>query len=117
MADITGPIHTLPGASHDVPDGACCDMHQDRLAVARIQGETDSFGSELYDVCQECLEEIRNYKDVGVCDWCHTESALRPYRDLDEGRTGPVYRVCAACRRKDQEWWAAEASEYEHELD
>jgi hypothetical protein len=52
MADVTGPISTLPGSSHhDVPDGMMCDDHPDRPAVTRLQGETDSFGSEMHDLC------------------------------------------------------------------
>jgi hypothetical protein len=53
MADVTGPISTLPGAVHRVPEGATCDEHPDRPAVLRVQGETDSFGSETIDYCQE----------------------------------------------------------------
>ena len=44
MADVTGPISTLPGSRHRVPDGQSCDTHSDRFAVYRIQGETDSTG-------------------------------------------------------------------------
>ena len=61
MGDVTGPISTLPGSRHDFPDGTMCDDHPDRKAVARVQGETDSFGSELIDMCQECLDEHRAY--------------------------------------------------------
>ena len=111
MADVTGPISSLPGSTHQLPDGAMCDTHQDRPAVARIQGETDSFGSEMHDVCAECRDEIRNHKDHGRCDWCKTEADLRPYRDLEEGSAGPVYQVCAECRRKDRARWAAEVED------
>lgn len=117
MSDVTGPISTLPGTAHALPEGTMCDRHPGRKAVARIQGETDSFGSEMYDCCEECVAEIRNHKDVGCCDWCKTETELRPYRDLDEGMAGPVYRVCAACRRKDRQRWEEEAEEldrYDH---
>ena len=40
MADVTGPISTLSGAHHPVPNGQMCDDHEDRPAIARIQGET-----------------------------------------------------------------------------
>lgn len=101
MADVTGPIGSLPGSRHTAPDGAMCDDHPDRPAVARIQGETDSFGSEMHDCCQECVDAIRNYKDIGTCDYCKTtEVELRPHRDADEGMAGPVYRVCGPCIRK-----------------
>ena len=50
MAEVTGPISTLPGARHALPAGTMCDEHPDRPAVARVQGETDSFGCELNDL-------------------------------------------------------------------
>jgi hypothetical protein len=61
MAEVTGPISTLPGAGHAFPDGTKCDQHPDRDAVARIQGETDSMGCEMHDMCEECAEEHRAY--------------------------------------------------------
>src|SRR5688572_6182315 len=95
MADVTGPTSTLPGASHPFPAGTMCDRHEDRPAVARIQGETDSFGSELNDMCRQCLDEHREHakqRRSGNCSWCkqHAED-LRPTRDYDEGMAGPVY--------------------------
>lgn len=59
MGDVTGPVSTLPGAGHALPAGTMCDDHPDRPAVARIQGETDSFGSELWDLCEECRDEMQ----------------------------------------------------------
>ena len=103
MGDVTGPISTLPGSHHYLPDGAMCDQHQDRMAVARIQGETDSFGCELIDMCAECLAEDREYSNsvearTGECDWCHQQATdLRDRRDYEEGMSGRVYRVCGAC--------------------
>ncbi|MDB6104096.1 MAG: Uncharacterized protein JWO52_4095 [Gammaproteobacteria bacterium] len=103
MADVTGPISTLPGAAHAVPEGTMCDEHPDRPAVARIQGETDSMGCEMIDACAECVADIRNEGlgqtvRTGECDWCKkTATDLRPARDYDEGMTGPVYQVCGAC--------------------
>ena len=103
MADVTGPISTLPGATWDPPDGAWCDDHPDRPAVRRVQGETDSFGSEMYDLCQECIDKMRG--EVAEerakphrCDWCKKEKVgVRPKRDYDEGMSGPVYQVCGDC--------------------
>ena len=105
MADVTGPISTLPGAVHAVPDGMMCDDHPDRPAVSRIQGETDSFGCEMNDLCQECLDQYRegmkNLDRSGVCDWCKQQKPrLSPTRDYDEGMCGRVYDVCAECRKK-----------------
>jgi hypothetical protein len=101
MADTTGPISTLPGAHYSVPAGAMCDDHPDRPATHRVQGETDSFGCELIDMCDECHSEWKAYRDTpqgGVCDWCgkHADK-LRPRRDYDEGMCGRVYDVCVPC--------------------
>lgn len=122
MAEVTGPISTLPGASRDVPDRTMCDDHPDRPAVARIQGETDSFGSELHDMCAECLERHRAWKRSpeaaearkGQCEWCKSEAAdLRDARDYEEGMSGRVYRVCGACIRRQSEEASAELDDYE----
>ena len=60
MANISnGPVPTLPGHSCGVPTSTKCDTHPDRDAIRRIQGETDSFGCEYIDMCQECLGKVR----------------------------------------------------------
>lgn len=115
MTDVTGPISTLPGSIHACPADAMCDDHPDRPAVTRIQGETDSFGSEMFDACQECADEHRKHKDDernGTCDWCKSEATdLRPKRDYDEGMAGRVYNVCGACVRKESERASQELEE------
>ena len=110
MADISrGPVATMPGSSHALPPRAKCDQHPRRKAIARIQGETDSFGCEYNDVCQECLEEMRRYNAsaearMGECDWCKKEATdLGNQRDFEEGMGGPVYRVCGSCRQRYRE--------------
>lgn len=119
MADVTGPIRSLPGSAHHrVPAGAMCDEHDDRVAVARVQGETDSFGSEMYDMCQECWDAFkardRTEERTGCCDWCHKSATdLRSHRDLDEGMSGPVYRVCGACIARETAALAEELEEME----
>jgi hypothetical protein len=116
MADTTGPISTLPGTLHKAPDRSVCDMHPDRASVRRVQGETDSFGSEMHDVCQECLEEIKAHAAndrSGVCDWCRREANdLRNRRDMDEGMCGPIYRVCGDCTAKDNQRFQDEQDDY-----
>jgi hypothetical protein len=115
MADVTGPISSMPGSGHHLPEGTMCDMHPDRLAVARIQGETDSMGSEMNDMCQECVTNFHDHKKkarIGKCDWCKSNvTDLRPTRDYDEGMVGPVYDVCGGCiARRDKR--IAEELEY-----
>lgn len=126
MSDVTGPISSLPGSAHALPEGTMCDEHPDRPAVARIQGETDSFGCEMNDCCQECVDEIREYSRsaearTGRCEWCKNEATdLRDRRDPDEGMCGRVYRVCGACVRRQNERLAEEAREfddYDYEFD
>ena len=102
MAEVTGPISTLPGTIHDLPEGTMCDRHPERRAICRVQGETDSFGAELNDLCRECLDEdrrqMREADHSGRCDWCHEHKpSLRPRRDYEEGMYGRVYYVCDEC--------------------
>lgn len=111
----------LPGRRHPLPDGAMCEQHPDRPAVANVQGETDSFGFETIFMCQECLDEDRAYEateeaHTGTCDWCKREATdLSWARDYDEGMSGPVYRVCQACRARVEAEARRELEE--HELD
>lgn len=119
MAGTTGPISTLPGVHHTLPEGQMCDIHQNRKAVARIQGETDSFGSEMNDLCQECVDEFKKHAQeakVGMCDWCKKEATdLRNRRDFEEGRAGRVYQICGACVKLKNERLEAALDYYEGE--
>lgn len=113
MADVTGPISTLPGAEQNSPEGMMCDDHPDRKAYRRVQGETDSMGCEMHDMCEECYTtykaEQKTADRSGVCDWCKThQSDLRPRRDFEEGSSGPVYDVCGGCVRRENERLAQE---------
>jgi hypothetical protein len=116
----SGPVSSMPGSSHSLPPGTMCDHegHEQRPAVKRIQGETDSFGCEYVCMCQECVDQHAEHKkqyaqEEHYCDW-HKGMGLdvRPRRDPDEGQAGPVYQVCEACRKKDIERTAREAEEY-----
>lgn len=105
---VTGPISSLPGAGHPLPEGGTtCDSHPERPATHRVQGETDSFGSEMIDMCDECwaaYKEEAKKPNIGQCDWCKSrEVALRPSRDYEEGMSGPVYYVCSPCITKRDE--------------
>lgn len=122
MADVTGPVSTMPGSIHDPPTGTRCDEHPDRPAVVRIQGETDSMGSEMNDMCAECAEEYRAWlrspeaeeMSHGQCEWCRKEATdLRDARDYDEGMSGRLYRVCGACMKRVDDEARAELDEYD----
>ncbi|WP_024516969.1 hypothetical protein [Bradyrhizobium sp. Tv2a-2] len=126
MADVTGPISTLAGAMHGVPDGQMCDRHPDRPAIARVQGETDSFGCEMHDMCKECLDDHRAYKNSpeaaerrkGKCEWCKNDATdLRDARDFEEGLSGRVYRVCGACINRQQDELRAELDDMDEGCD
>lgn len=110
-------VSTLPGSVTAVLEGEVCDTHVDRPAVTRVQGETDSMGCEYVFMCDECRDAWRAYRDSpearsGCCDWCKSAATdLSNRRDYDEGMAGPVYRVCGACRTKDNERAAAELDE------
>jgi len=106
MADVIGPNSYLPGQSLTVPVGMMCDEHQDRVATNRIVGETDSFGSELIDMCQECYSAFKafqsspeNYLNESTCEICNSSNIrVTPTRDPEEGLCGRVYDACDGCR-------------------
>ena len=118
-----GPVSTMPGSSHHLPEGTRCDRHDDRPAVTRMQGETDSFGCEYVCMCQECLDEYRAHMEAErnaehCCDWCKAlKTNVRPYRDMDEGSAGPLYQVCGDCRAKDQQRFAEELDDEPYSYD
>ena len=103
MSTVTGPISSLPGSSHFVPDGQECD-DCGAPAVVRIQGETDSFGCEMFDLCESCAGQLKADMapmNEGWCDWCKQKATdLQPKRDYEEGINGPVYYVCSGCRER-----------------
>jgi hypothetical protein len=105
MSAVTGPISTLPGAIYPAPEGVRCDHHSHRPAAGRLQGETDSMGSEMHDLCHECLDKARAaFKPYasGFCDWCLARADdLRNRRDWEEGTSGRIYRVCGACVKRE----------------
>ena len=107
MAHISkGPVSSMPGAVKAVIEGHTCDTegHEDRPSFKMVQGETDSFGCEYMDLCEECYKaflEKPDEKVICTCEWCKAENVeVFPTRDFDEGMYGPVYSVCIACRRK-----------------
>lgn len=105
MASVVSRVSTLPGYRHALPDGARCDEHGDRMAIARVQGETDSFGAELHDLCGECWAKWQEEAPPhGLCGWCNRNAErLFARRDEDEGLYGPVYWVCRPCIEQQRE--------------
>lgn len=118
MADVGGPIRSLPGALLRVPPNTECDQHEGVLAVKRVQGETDSFGYEAIDMCQQCYDEYLaglEHPEESICDRCFQLAPLKPFRLVDEGPAGPVYYYCTPCihqqRQEDSENYGYEEDE------
>ena len=124
MAHVSGPCSSLPGSHHSVPANATCDTHQDRPAVKRVQGETDSFGAEYFDCCQECYDKYKaevaaNEVEAatGMCEWCKQHATdLRKRRDFEEGSCGRLYDVCGACVRRENESLEEERSQMDDDF-
>ncbi|MFH1631873.1 MAG: hypothetical protein ABIA47_02515 [bacterium] len=122
MADVSdGPVTTLPGSSAPLPVSQMCDGYNcrcDKPATRRIQGETDSFGAEFMDLCDDCYRKYRAdtpwYHDA-TCDWCKSEhQSIVPTRDIDEGSHGPVYYVCSKCKAKQDAAIERELEQYDN---
>ena len=126
MADVTGPISTLPGTCREPPPETPCDDHPDRPASTRVQGETDSFGCEMIDMCEECFAQYRialnspEWLDArnGDCEWCCKPATdLRDARDYEEGMYGRVYRICGACKKHRDDEDRLYLADYDDEFD
>lgn len=105
MSDSTDPITTLPGTVRAAPEGTPCD-DCGKPATQCIQGKTDSFGAEMYNLCSECAAEVQldQVDTGGQCDWCQLVADSRvPARDYEEGLSGRVYQVCADCLEQQQQ--------------
>lgn len=75
-------------------------------------------GSEMLDCCAACAAEIRASRNApeartGCCDWCKQMATdLRDRRDIDEGMSGRVYRVCGKCAADDNDALSAELEDW-----
>lgn len=100
----------LRGQASSVKDdewGMMCENHPDIPAVIRLCSESDSFGSEYYNLCAPCntrrvLQRQRIIDNPELwtehCPDCGRISPeLFAYRDPDEGHNGPVYEQCKNC--------------------
>lgn len=117
MVSVSGPTSSMPGSHHNLPAGTKCDAHPNTFAIVRVQGETDSFGAEYNDMCQECHNEYKEEikKETGRCDYCKTDEVKTyPHRDYEEGLYGPVYQVCNKCISKEQERINRELDEWDN---
>lgn len=121
MAAVIGPTRSKPGSRHALPPGTMCDDHPYTPAVVRLQGETDSFGAELNDLCADCvaLMAIAEPSDTsGICDWCSSHSETRAkHRHHEEGPGGAVYDVCPGCIKEESASLSAEIAEMGEQID
>lgn len=100
-------MNNLPGAISRPDHGAPCDQHAERVAIVRVQGETDSFGCEHIHMCEQCKAAYDAHREclgganhTGPCGRCGQDLPLFPVRDWEEGSSGPVYYRCAPCKRE-----------------
>lgn len=106
MAEVIGPNSYLPGQTLKPKENMTCETHEDRVATHRVVGETDSFGSEIMHLCDECYQEMRQQiekeketpKQCEICKKMKSDVSLS--RDPAEGNYGPLYNMCIACRAK-----------------
>lgn len=97
--------------------GTKCYTHPERDATHRLCTESDSFGSEYENMCDECHEDYKKAKAAReedpeqweTCKCGNREPHLIHYRDMDEGMHGPVYEHCSVCHEK---WNQRIADEY-----
>lgn len=119
---------SLPGQYVSLNDdewGLMCYTHHDRPATRRICVESDSFGSEYYNMCDECNEEhIANKAAIDAdperwetCKCGNREPRMIQYRDMDEGMHGPVYEHCSKCHEKWNQRIAEEEEYYRQDDD
>lgn len=119
---------SLPGQFVSVQDdewGTKCYTHPERDATHRICTESDSFGSEYHNMCDECHEDYKKAKaereadpeQWETCKCGNREPRLISYRDMDEGMHGPVYEHCSVCHEKWNKRIAEEEAFYDQDDD
>ena len=92
---------TEPGFRIEGAAGRCKDCGA--VATCHVQGETYSFGTEWWRLCDDCA---RKASEPGCCERCGQDTdQLRPVRDWEEccGLHHRVDWVCAECGRRERE--------------
>jgi hypothetical protein len=92
---------TEPGFRIEGAAGRCKDCGAN--ATCWVPGETYSFGTEWWGLCDDCAGKA---SEPGQCERCGKDTdQLRPVRDWEEhGSFGPpVYWVCPECGRREHE--------------
>lgn len=71
--------------------------------------EMDSMGADWLPLCEVHVVQFKADVEAGgptiaACEWCRTtEVEVFPFRDWEDGGNGPVYEVCNACIRKNND--------------
>lgn len=107
MAGVIGPSNKLPGHSvgFEIDGRVCDDQHCNDIARHAIIGEADSMGAEIVHLCSKHYLEVQKERQeleqsLQHCDICKQECiGVAPFRDPDEGQSGPIYNACPECRR------------------
>lgn len=118
----------LPGQSFSVKDdewGTKCYTHHEVEATHRICTESDSFGSEFMNLCDECWnahlahkEKVKNDESLWeTCKCGNREPRMIQYRDYEEGMHGPVYEHCSKCHERMNARIAEEEAQYDEDDD
>ena len=118
----------LPGQSVGVSDdewGTKCYTHHDVDATHRICSESDSFGSEYVNLCEQCWDAHLAHKekvksDESLWETCkcgNREPRMISYRDYEEGMHGSVYEHCSKCHAKMNARIAEEEAYYDDDDD
>ena len=103
---VLGPNTCLPGqAFRWIPDGTLCD-HCGEKAMHLVATEVDTCGVEAAHVCSnhfvwltQSIAEAR--AKLQLCDFCGVQSTTcKPFRDPEEGASGPIYDACEPCRTR-----------------
>jgi hypothetical protein len=96
------PTMALPGdyKSYTNCENKQCDECEN-IASYLFCTEADSMGAEWIALCSIHFKEHRDAPPiVDTCDWCGANDVeVVPMRDQEEGHNGPVYEVCAPCRK------------------
>lgn len=112
---------TLPGqfvyaSASELAENPCEGVHEGgcgKPSTKKQAGEVDSFGAEWHFLCDECLAEERRLAEeegpsLSTCEKCGNQAEIKPYRDPDEGMSGPVYWACRPCINKYMEYYREE---------
>lgn len=93
-----------------VQEGGC-----GKPSFKKQAGEVDSFGVEWHYLCNECVAEEKRLAEeqgpcLSTCEKCGNQAEIKPYRDPDEGMSGPIYWACRPCIDKYMEYYKDDVS-------